>query len=786
MRAVSMARRVSQSLMTEKRWQLQIDTGGTFTDCIAISPRGEFRRVKVLSSSALRGRIAAPPEGRNVRIEGLPELPAGFFRGFAFRPALGASGSPAGGDLAAVDWDPILKQLKVGADRESLGAIEVGAACELLCPEEAPILAARIATGTPPDRPLPPLDMQLATTRGTNALLERNGAPVAFFVTAGFADLLAIGTQARPDLFALAIEKPAPLYAQAVEVAEGVAADGSELRPLDREAAARSGRSALAGGATSAAVALKNAYRDPRHERELAVILREVGFARVAISTDLAPEIGFLARAATVVVEAYLAPILGGYLERVAAALGGPTGESSLLVMTSAGGLDRAEGFRAKDGLLSGPAGGVLGAVAAGRRSGFARVLSFDMGGTSTDVARFDGELELRFEHRVGDAHLVAPALAVETVAAGGGSICALAGGWLAVGPESAGAAPGPAAYGAGGPLTITDVNLLLGRLDPQRFGIPIDPAAAALRIDEIARRLGSPPEPLLEGFLEIANERMADAIRRISIGRGYDPAEYALVAFGGAGAQHACAVADLLGISTVLVPEDASLLSARGLIEAAVERFAVAQVLRPLDEIEGELAARLERLAAEATAAISAPTEGGTGSSRAPEGEVGVRRRIVQLRFTGQETALAIELPLEAREPLGAMLRAQFLSAYRDLYGYAPEGRTLEVEALRVVVSAGGGEVVAMGVDRPPPSEGVPQGHRRARFAGAWREVEVFERTDLRAGDRFAGPCLVVEVHSATLVEPGWHGHLDGAGALVLERKLEMWPGKMRQGLPI
>lgn len=748
--------------MTPPHWQIRVDTGGTFTDCIAVSPGGDARRVKVLSSSALRGRFVAPRGARGLRIDGLPDLPAGFFRGFAFRPLLFPAGAP---EILATDWDPAEKRLDLAVDRASVAALAglaEGAACELLCPEEAPILAARIATGTPPGRPLPPLAMRLATTRGTNALLERKGAPVAFFVTEGFADLLAIGTQQRPDLFALAIEKPEPLYARVIEVAERLAADGSVLLPLDREAALADAGKALAAGATSAAVALLHAYRDPRHERQLAAILREAGFSRVATSAELAPEIGFVPRAATAVVEAYLAPVLGGYLERVAGALG-ESGETSLLVMTSAGGLARAAGFRAKDGLLSGPAGGVLGAAAAGRRSGLARVLSFDMGGTSTDVARYDGDFELRFEHRVGDAHLVAPALGVETVAAGGGSICSLLGGQLGVGPESAGAFPGPAAYGAGGPLTITDVNLLLGRLDPARFGIPIDPEAAGRRIEEVARRLESDPEPLLEGFLEIANERMADAIRRISIGRGYDPAEYALVAFGGAGAQHACAVAELLGISTVLVPEDASLLSARGLEIAAVERFAVAQVLRPLDEIEGELCDRLDRLAAEARAAVV--NEGVSAGE-----EIGVRRRIVQLRFAGQETALAIE-PLETGAELGPELRARFLAAYRDLYGYAPEGRTLEVEALRVVVSVGGGIETAPIRELSAAAEARPIGLRRARFAGAWREVDVFERSALGAGERFAGPCLIVEALSATVVEPGWWGRKDGAEALVLER---------------
>ncbi len=769
-------------------WQLQVDTGGTFTDCIAVSPSGEIRRLKVLSSSALRGRIAAPPGRRSVTIEGLPALPAGFFRGFLFRPVLRAhsdrlaEGRPGG--ILALDWDPAALRLDLAEDLDSIpeiAALAAGAACELVGPEEAPVLAARIATGTPPDRPLPPLAMRLATTRGTNALLERKGAPVAFFVTAGFADLLAIGTQARPDLFALAIEKPAPLYARVVEVAERLAADGAVLKPLDAEAAGRAAREAVSRGATSAAIALLHAYRDSRHERQLAAILRAAGFSRVAVSSELAPEIGFVARAATTVVEAYLAPIFSGYLERVAGALGNGGKGDSLWVMTSAGGLARAEGYRAKDGLLSGPAGGVLGAAAAGRRSGFPRVLSFDMGGTSTDVARYDGDFELRFEHRVGDAHLVAPALGVETVAAGGGSICSRVDRQLSVGPESAGASPGPAAYGAGGPLTITDVNLLLGRLSPERFGIPIDPEAAGRRIDEIARGLDSEPEPLLEGFLEIANERMADAIRRISIGRGYDPAEYALVAFGGAGAQHACAVADLLGISTVLVPEDASLLSARGLGIAAVERFAVEQVLRPLDEIEGELADRLDRLAGQARAAIVAEyrtdgTEDGTDG-----GEMQIRRRIVQLRFAGQETSLSIE-PREVGRGLGAELRTRFLAAYRDLYGYVPEGRKLEVEALRVVVSAGGRAEPEPGVRPARAVEARPSGSRRARFGGAWREVEVFERSALAPGDRFMGPCLVVEELSATVVESGWRGRLDQALALVLEKV----PEEELVGLPL
>ncbi|MFP5286426.1 MAG: hydantoinase/oxoprolinase family protein, partial [Thermoanaerobaculia bacterium] len=477
-----------------------------------------------------------------------------------------------------------------------------GQAFELRSPEEAPVLAARLVTRTPMGEELPEIALRLATTRGTNALLERKGAATALFITRGFADLLRIGTQQRPDLFALEIRRPEPLYREVVEVPERLAADGSVLVPLETEALREEAERLRACGIEAAAVALMHSYRNPRHEEELGELLRSCGFRSVSLSSRLAPLIKLLPRAETAVVDAYLAPILEGYLARVSGALS----RGSLHVMTSAGGLVRAGSFRAKDGLLSGPAGGVVGAALAGRRSGFGKVVAFDMGGTSPDVARWDGDFEYLFEHRVGDAHLVAPALAIESVAAGGGSICGFDGVQLKVGPESAGAWPGPACYGAGGPLTLTDVNLLLGRLDPGRFEIPLDPGAADRAAGEIQARMGeSAPdrEAVLGGFLEIANERMAEAIRSISLRRGYDPADHALVAFGGAGAQHACAVATLLGIGSVLVPADAGLLSALGLGAAVVERFAHRQVLEPLDQIRERLPEWLGEMGREAAA---------------------------------------------------------------------------------------------------------------------------------------------------------------------------------------
>jgi 5-oxoprolinase (ATP-hydrolysing) len=765
------------------RWRLAVDTGGTFTDCLAVDPSGRQRRAKVLSTAALRTRIAArlgesavrlSPIGRGSGAGG--HLPVGFFAGCALR----LLGPPDAGGGAGAEWRVVAS----GAEETAIGAALrldgplppgelAGAAVELRAAEEAPVLAARLLTGTPPGRPLPPLAMRLATTRGTNALLERKGAAVALFVTRGFADLLRIGTQQRPELFALAIERPAPLYQAVVEVDERLAADGSALAPLELAALRRPAAELLAAGVRCAAVALLHSYRNPRHEVELGAFLRDLGFEHVALSADLAPLIKLLPRAETAVVEAYLAPVLGGYLAAVAAAL--PSG--ALHVMTSAGGLVRAGAFRAQDSLLSGPAGGVVGAARAGRRSGFARVIAFDMGGTSTDVARYDGDFEYLFEHRVGDAYLVAPALAIETVAAGGGSICAYTYGRLRVGPESAGARPGPACYGAGGPLTLTDVNLLLGRLAPGRFEIPLAPgaaeraAAALLASLEVGmERAAAPAEPVLEGLLAIANERMAEAIRGISLRRGYDPAEYALVAFGGAGPQHACAVAALLGMETILVPADAGLLSALGLEAAVVERFAQRQVLAPLAEAAERLDAWCEELGREAAAAVAA--EGAAAA------EVEVRRRIVALRFAGQESTLAVDYAG------AAALAPAFAAAYREVYGYEPEGRAIEVESLRVVASSGGvapaaaaeaGEAAAAGAAAGPatagPAAAASSNRQRACFGGVWREVPAHERAALAAGVVFQGPALVLEDHTTTVVEEGWSCRRDEAGALVLRR---------------
>lgn len=739
-------------------WQVWVDTGGTFTDCLARDPAGALRRVKVLSSASLRATVVERRGGSRLALAGLAELPEGPLPGWSLVPL-------AGGERAtALSWDGEAVELA-----QTAPAVFVeGATCELSSPEEAPVLACRLVTGTAADAPLPPLRLRLATTLGTNALLERRGAPTALFLTRGFGDLLEIGTQQRPDLFAVAVVKPTPLYGCTVEVGERVSAGGEVLVELDAEALIEAAERVRAGGARSAAVALLHSFRHPAVEQRVAALLRERGFTHVSASAELAPAQGYLARAETALVNAYLAPILEGYLRRIADSLAREkparteSGAGAVLVMTSAGGLVATSRFRPHEGLLSGPAAGVVGAAEAARRSGFARIVGFDMGGTSTDVARWDGTLPWIFEHRVGDARLLAPAVAVETVAAGGGSICSFDGRRLRVGPESGGARPGPACYGAGGPLCLTDVNLLLGRLEPSRFEIPLDVAAAeracgALEASLAAAGETMPRERLLAGLLRIADERMAEAIRQISVRQGYDPAGYVLLAFGGAGGQHACAVASLLGMTTVAVPPDAGLLSALGLGVARLERVASRQVLRPLAEVERELPAWLAELGAAASAEVMAQ---GAGA-----GDVKVERRLLELRYVGQEST--VEVPWQE----GTALAESFGDRYRDLFGYLPAARPIEVVAMRVAAAAGPRlEAVPRAPvrrDAPPPLA-----RRRAWLGGRWRRVPVHDREALPLGSTLPGPALVVERHSATLVEPGWGLAVDGAAALVLRRE--------------
>ncbi|MBL69790.1 MAG: 5-oxoprolinase [Verrucomicrobiales bacterium] len=620
---------------------------------------------------------------------------------------------------------------------------------KLLSSDEAPGKAVRELTGVGEGEALPPVQMRLATTRGTNALLEENGAEVVFFVTEGFGDLLRIGDQRRPDLFTLNVTKPAPLHAAVVEVGGRMDPGGDEVLPLDLESARGAAREQVAAGRRVAATCLLHSYRNDEHEQALKECLLDCGFEFVACSSELAPFIKVLPRAETVVVDAYLGPLMREYLDAVQGALG----DGTLRVMTSAGGLVSREKYQAKDSLLSGPAGGVVGAAAVARRAGLSRVVTFDMGGTSTDVSRFDGDFNYCETHTVGRARLMAPALRIETVAAGGGSICSADNGLLRVGPESAGAHPGPACYGAGGPLTITDVNLLLGRLDLETFNLPVYPKASESAFNTAQALHGGTREEVLQGLLEIANERMANVIRKISVREGYDVTDHALVAFGGAGGQHACGVAELLGMERILFPADAGLLSAFGLEQARVERIAEAQVLKAWSEAEGELSGMCEAMGQQAVTELT--VEG--------VGTVDVRRRTALMRFGGQESVLEVDFARTDE------VKELFLGRYQETFGYVPSDREIEVVSLRVIASTleEALEEERFNASRETEASRVVQ----AFHAGEWRETPVYARDDLGEGAVLMGPAVVSDAFGTLVVDCGWRGMVGTEGSLLLER---------------
>jgi 5-oxoprolinase (ATP-hydrolysing) len=614
-------------------WRIAADTGGTFTDCHALDPQGRETRCKVLSTGQLRAVWDRQPSFPT-RLNGLPPLPVGFLVGFQIKAVGEASHRTITGENpltldTPTSWQP-------------------GTLLELSTGEEAPVLGARILTNTPPGHDFPPLSLRIATTRATNALLERKGGRVALFITRGFGDLLQIGDQRRSDLFALKHE-PRPIFHEiACKVPERISVAGEVLEPLDEAAVRASAFDCFARGITTAAISLLHGHAHPQHELRVAEILRECGFTHLTLSHQTAAFAKLLPRTQSTVADAYLHAPVQSFLNGIRRV------SPDMQVMTSAGGLKTADDIRPKDMLLSGPAGGAIGAANAARRLGITKIITFDMGGTSTDVARIDTRPSYRFSQEVAGMKLLAPCVALETVAAGGGSVCRMTHHGLAVGPESAGSNPGPACYGKGGPLTITDVNLLLGRFDPAKAPIPLDVNAAQQRLRELhAQTDGSLNETeLLHALLRLAIEHMTDAIRRISIGEGYDPADHALLAFGGAGPQHACAVAEALGMQTILVPAHAGILSAVGLQEAVPEQIVEKEFRIPLAEYH--------------------PDELDSSENTT---------QIAELRLQGQDTPLQVDF--KHPHDLPQLYRA----AYERLFGYPPPAnREIELVSIRTI----------------------------------------------------------------------------------------------------
>lgn len=745
-------------------YDITIDTGGTFTDCIARDSMGKIYKQKVLSNSTLRGRILEWIDRKTIRIEENWGLEKNIFNGFLFRIM---KDKHAG--VQVKSFDPQQKILILSKELPQR-LLNKTLTFELVSEEEAPILGIRLITQTSAGEPLPEIRIKLGSTKGTNALLEKKGARILFFVTNGFRDIIEIGTQQRPDIFARNVQKPEPLYETVVEVDERIDSDGKILKPLDITSLEERIKGLVELGFDTAAVAFMNSYKNPDHEKRFKKYLQKSGFRNVSASFELSSLIKFLPRAETTVVNAYLFPVVRNYLEQVA----GRVKRDSLYVMTSAGGLISSPAYQPKDSLLSGPAGGVVGASAVGRQSGFDHLISFDMGGTSTDVARFDNEYEYKFELEIGDAHIFSPSLAIETVAAGGGSVCCFDGFKLCVGPESAGAYPGPACYGAGGPLTLTDINLLAGRLDTRQFGIPVFPdeseSCLEVMIGEVFMITGKKPakEELIHGFLQIANEIMASAIKKISVSRGYDPSAYTLVAFGGAGGLHACAIADLLNIPKILMPADAGLLSAYGLGSAIIERFAEKQLLIAYEKISGRLDMEFAELENEALRKVE-----NEGVERK---DIEVRMKAVYLRFKGQDSSLEI--------PFNSKLQAlqDFQKKYEDIYGHWSADRQIELESLRVIASAKKPETKKKEM---VPDAYIPDYKYQIRsyVMDEWKEAPVYFRDELRPGAVIEGFALLLDKHSTSVVDEGWQLLIDQNDSAILNQKMDE-PAE-RQNLP-
>ncbi len=609
--------------------------------------------------------------------------------------------------------------------------------------------------------------VKMGTTVATNALLERTGEPLLLAVTRGFRDALRIAYQNRPKLFERQIVLPEMLYREVVEVDERVGADGTVVRPLDEAQARASFSAAFARGLHAIAIVLMHGYRHPAHEARLAQIAQEVGFTQVSVSHRISPLIRFVGRGDTTVVDAYLSPVLRRYVDRVARAMPGVR----VQFMQSNGGLTDAHAFQGKDSILSGPAGGIVGMARVSAAAGFDRVIGFDMGGTSTDVSHFAGELEREFDTLVAGVRMRAPMMSIHTVAAGGGSILHFDGARMRVGPESAGADPGPACYRRGGPLTVTDANVMLGRIQPTFFphvfgpdaDRPLDADVVREKFTALAqsvsresgREIG--PEALAQGFLDIAVANMANAIKKISVQRGYDVTRYTLTTFGGAGGQHACGVADALAMSRVLVHPLAGVLSAYGMGLAESAAMRQQSIERRFDE-EG-LAAAASRLdALERTARDELRAQGESADS------LRAARRLL-LRYEGTDTALPV--PWSDAEAM----RAVFEAAYRQRFAFLLPGRDLVIESAVVEVSGPAPAASTLAVARARRGALAAQCRVPVFVEGGWRDAPLFDRERMIAGDAIDGPAIVAEANATTVIDPGWRARMTDSGDIVLER---------------
>ena len=738
-------------------WQFWIDVGGTFTDCIAVAPDGSEHQGKVLSSGMTKGSITNWVDSLEFVAERFKASGEGFWNG-AEVTFLNEQGQKIS-RRHVVEFDQSRGSFKLDQQVDFTAHN-----FELNLGLHAPTMAIRRIMKLGPQHELSDFRVHLGTTRGTNALLTRNGARTALVTSTGFRDLLKIGDQARPHLFQLAIEKPAPLFEQSIEIQERTIADGTvEQAPNDLEVKQQL-QELIEAGIESIAVCFIHGYRFPENEKIVGKIARQMGFKDVRLSHEVAPLIKMVNRGETTVLDAYLNPVIANYLDEIQGQL---SAGSQLRLMTSYGGLVPRDRFSGKDSVLSGPAGGVVGAARVAQAAGFDRAIAFDMGGTSTDVGRFDGEFELEFETTKAGVRIVSPMMSIETVAAGGGSICKFDGTKLVVGPESATSDPGPACYGNGGPLTITDVNLYLGRIVQDQFPFELSYSSVTQRLDEICQQMKEAGfeinrDDLVTGFLQIANHNMATAIRVVSVAKGYDPRDYALVSFGGAGSQHCCAVAELLGMDRILDHPQGSILSAVGIRLADQTSTQVRAVLKELDE---NSLAEADQLFQQMKLHIQEELR----TEIDPAAEIEYHCTL-DLRYVGTDSCESIVQSKESFE-------SSFASTHQQRYGYTQE-RPLEIVAARVVGRVQGNRFSRIdekvsgpffeATERQMMTVPLPQASKRLFQA---LPTPVVDRSDLASGNQIAGPAVVASELTSTIIDPGWSAIVLSDGQLLIER---------------
>ena len=720
-------------------WQFKVDVGGTFTDYIAVDPANSVTTGKILSSGCLRSNYSRK-SADEIEDSALSSYRENFFTGFQLR-ILGAE--PAVCEVKANKGGVLT--LCSGVEIPNFGKYE------LFTGEEAPVMVIRLETGTALEGEFPQVQLNLGTTRGTNALLERKGARVGLVCNSGFKDLWDIGTQARSSLFDLNIQKPDSLISSIFEISGRLDSTGNELEGLNKGEISKAVEHFKSDGIESIAICLINSYVNTAHELSVYTYLRK-HFKYVAVSHKVTRTIKILERGDTTLVDAYLSPIIKDYVKSIESAV--PS--AKIRLMTSAGGLVSPNNFSGKDSLLSGPAGGVNGFSNAALAAGYKKAIGFDMGGTSTDVNRYGGDFEYHYETVKAGVRLVAPMFAIETVAAGGGSICTYDGQRFLVGPESAGASPGPACYGAGGPLTVTDINVFNGKIDPSAFPFKLDLESVRHKLEEVANNVEASEgrkmtlHEVADGFSRIADFKMAEAIKEISSSKGYDPSDHLLVAFGGAGPQHACSIAELLRMETILVHPYSGILSAYGIGLTGVQLFEEVSVLKEYSKCPDFLKDEIGQLKKSLKEKLSS-----AGAVEKIDFSV-----TLDLRYKGETEA--IDVPSENALKL-------FEEKHHQYFGYIHEGRAVEVLNLRIKAL-----VKEELVETKPESKGAKSSSLKSQslwIRGREFTARLVDRVDLQPSFKGDGPLIIREGLSTIVVEDGWSVEVSDRLDLILRK---------------